>query len=561
MKTKALFCVALSFILMALIVHGFAGSEQVKVQYPKGADQSAQFFMTAEGVLAYTTGNRGYLWDDSRWKNGQPKAPSTYTLEQEATTISVMKDGKLFFQSSDYDTLAPVSDQLCFATRNATLFSVDMVSGSAKALCNIGDLSAGDHFDQLAASVDDVYAIQKDAKWIFRIDAAWALNNTDRMLTLVDATAGIGNVVLNSAGQLLSQHQPGMALGIVKKTPDQLRLSLLSGNKGIDLMAVSPSLLRQLAQAGRLVDLSQHQNLLTIWDKEWYDLSSLCKVDGRLVGLPLWDNVLLLEVSGEVMQRLGISLPEGGWTYDDFLRLAREVRRDADGDGKPGTFVCYAKYQYGDEESNQVVAFTPLVHQVFALCQDGEIPFTDERILHAMEIWKTCLDEGLINRETGSHEHADYQHVLLPMTTPLSWPMAKDYLDERLCFPAIAPHLASSPSQTLFLCANSSGEKAEAALQTIAAYMTTGADEHGYLRGHRYQREHFVNTRMAGYLEPTPLRAAHYQAALEGARRDEWDHQLYAFMEEAFARFLAGEITALECTRSWEDKALMMRME
>ena len=95
MKTKALFCVALSFILMVLIWHGFAGSEQVKVQYPKGADQSAQFFVTTEGVLAYTTGNRGYLWDGSRWKSGQPQAPSTYILEQEATTISVMKDGDL----------------------------------------------------------------------------------------------------------------------------------------------------------------------------------------------------------------------------------------------------------------------------------------------------------------------------------------------------------------------------------------------------------------------------------------------------------------------------------
>lgn len=280
-----------------------------------------------------------------------------------------------------------------------------------------------------------------------------------------------------------------------------------------------------------------------------------------MVGLPLWDNVLLLEVSGELMQRLGISLPEGGWTYDDFLRLAREVGRDADGDGRPDAFVCYAKYQYVDEENNHVAAFTPLVHQVFALCQDGDIPFTDERILHAMEIWKTCLDEGLINRETGSYQHSDYQKVLLPMTTPLSWPMAKDYPDDRLCFPAIAKDLASSPSQTLFLCANSAGEKTEAALQLIAAYMTTGADEHGYLRAHSFQRAVFINTSTPAAQEPTSLRAAHYQAALEGARRDEWDHQLYAFMEDAFDRFLAGEITALDCARRWEDKAFMMRME
>lgn len=566
MRNKTALCFALAVIMMMLGSKGKAEPELSMIAYPKAASQQAVFFVTTRGDLAWAEGNRSYVWDGSRWRQEHEKPDVAFEVVEEGMALSVLKDGKVFFTSQDFDTLAPLSDTLCFATRNATLFSVDMASGKARALCNIGDLGAGDHFDALAASQDAVYAIQKDAKWIYRMDAKWALNNTDRMLTLVDTTAGIGNAVLGSANQSISDKQPGVSMGIVRRTADQVRLGLLAGDDSIDLMAIAPAMLRQLAQAGRLIDLAGNADIRTILEQQWYDMRALCQVDGRWAGLPLWDNINMFLVSDELLSRLNLSLPDAGWNYDDLLSLARAARRDLDGDGRADTYLCYARYQRNaqvDAEAPAVqsVYFTPLVQQILALCQDGKIAFTDERILGAMDVWKTCVNEGLILDASASHDTADYQRVLLPMTAHIMWAKPVEYADFRVGFPAIASGLAVHPAQTIFLCANRAGKKADLAVDFIKTYMTTGADEHGYLRAHHFERNTFLSGKNPGYRAPDDYQAAHYQNALESARRIDWDLPLHEYMEAEFARFLAGQISARECAQSWADRVLMMRME
>lgn len=566
MHYKAMFCFVLAVILVMLSGQGKAENAQPVIAYPKAASQRAAFFVTQTGELAFVEGSQTYIWDGKRWKQRQERPGFIYEVVSDNNGHSVLKEGKVFFTTQDFDSLAPLSDDLCFATKNATLFAVDMISSKAQPLCNIGDLTAGDHFDALAASEDAVYAIQKDARWIYRIDAKWALDNTGRMLTLVDTTQGVGNAVLDSANISISNQHPGVSVGIVRRTADQVRLGLLAGDDRIDLMALAPAMLRQLARAGRLIDLSESADVSKIFEQQWYDIWDLCQVDGKLVGLPLWDNINIFMVSDELLSRLNLSLPNAGWTYDDFLVLARAAHRDLDGDGKADTYLCYARYQRTqhvdvEAKTGSIIYYTPLVTQVLALCQDGEIAFTDKRILHAMDVWKTCLDEGLILDTSVSNDTADYQRVLLPMTALLMWVKPSEYADFRLSFPAVASDLEAHPAQTIFLCANRAGQKAELAVDFIQAYMTTGADEHGYLYAHTFERETLLSGGNPGYLEPDTHQASHYRNTLESARRIDWDLRLHEYMEAQFARFLSGQISAEDCAQNWADRVLMMRME
>lgn len=106
----------------------------------------------------------------------------------------------------------------------------------------------------------------------------------------------IGNVVLASAEERFMEKHINTIIDMVKVTQDQLRLDLMSDPSSYDLIVCDPALWNDLAQAGIFADLESFPQLRDAWHL-WIDMSSLCRYEGRLMGVPLWLNCDLLWVN------------------------------------------------------------------------------------------------------------------------------------------------------------------------------------------------------------------------------------------------------------------------
>lgn len=550
-------------ILLLLCLYGALGeSPQTALDYPGQAGEKAEFFINQSGELLMTDGGKALVYREGRWlKADEPALTSPYAVRQEANLTRVLKGGKVLYETeSMLNALCPVDDETAFAIKGTNLYRVDMTTGLEQALYKIDTPNQErDWFNRIAVSDTALYAINTQARWIYRVDKAWALDNAGEALNLLMTALDDHSSLLQSAEACLREQYPAFSLGIQRMAEAKARTALLSGEAGADLLAVDAAFYEQLARAGRLTDLRGVPAMADHWDTAWYDMRALCEVDGALAGLPLWTNALQLLVSPEAMDRISIQLPDAGWTYDDFLSLAQSLRAEG-APGKGGLSICYARTQIAAPDGTS--AYIPfLLPQIAALCHDGRVPYGDPRVLHAMEVWKTCLDEGLMRDENVSPEEIDYAGVLLPELVPANWIHLWPG-DERLCYPSFAEDLPCTPARAVFLAVNAAGGKADKALAFMDGYMKTGAAGQDFLLDHAVNLTAFSEPLALGSMRtPTPNREAHYARTLMGARRDTLTLEEYLMMNDVFERFLHGELDAAACAGLWQARADMMRGE
>jgi multiple sugar transport system substrate-binding protein len=92
------------------------------------------------------------------------------------------------------------------------------------------------------------------------------------------------------------------------------------------------------AQRKHLLDLRPYVaadiDAATIEDWNPAQYKALFAKDGRQFGLPKYCGALALYYNKDVFDEQGVSYPEAGWTYDDYLRAMRLLTLDRDNDGE-----------------------------------------------------------------------------------------------------------------------------------------------------------------------------------------------------------------------------------
>ena len=120
--------------------------------------------------------------------------------------------------------------------------------------------------------------------------------------------------------------------GIPKKDyADWLAEQVLKGEQP-DLFMVPENDFSMLASAGALKSLD---TLLTNDERTaFYPVAyEAGQYQGVSYALPVESNPIMMCVNKDLLEKEGISIPESGWTLDDFYEICKKVTKDTNGDG------------------------------------------------------------------------------------------------------------------------------------------------------------------------------------------------------------------------------------
>ena len=95
-----------------------------------------------------------------------------------------------------------------------------------------------------------------------------------------------------------------------------------AGKNAPDLIQMEAIYLREYAERNQLTDLTGKINLDNVEDT----LIEAGKVDGKLYVVPLGNNAHGIIYNKSILEKLGVEIPQAGWTWDELFALAREVQ-------------------------------------------------------------------------------------------------------------------------------------------------------------------------------------------------------------------------------------------
>jgi len=116
---------------------------------------------------------------------------------------------------------------------------------------------------------------------------------------------------------------------------------LIAGGVPLDLLRIDVQEFAAYVGEGALIDLEPYFAADASWDEKAYFpvvLDALRDARGHLYGLPSTFTPYVMYVNLDRLAELGLERPKGGWTWDDFLALARRATTDDDGDGRTDQF-------------------------------------------------------------------------------------------------------------------------------------------------------------------------------------------------------------------------------
>lgn len=119
--------------------------------------------------------------------------------------------------------------------------------------------------------------------------------------------------------------------------------TMIAAKAGPDVMAIHGAFFVPLAAKGALLDLKP---LAAMPDANLSDFSdkilSICKYEGTLYSLPRYTSVYTLFYNKTLFDEAKVPYPGqgGAWTWDEYLKRAKALTKDTNGDGKPEQWGC-----------------------------------------------------------------------------------------------------------------------------------------------------------------------------------------------------------------------------
>ena len=561
---KVVTVLAAVLMLLVSIPYGYAESESPyqTIPFPRKGAKPENFYLSESGVLMFKTNDGTYAYQNGKWSKSDMRPVSAiYEIVKKGSVISVLQNGELVYTDQEMQTLCITDDTSAYGTKDNKVYQIDISTGKHTAVCYVEGWESSDWAQQLLCSGRTLYVIQTLIPVIQAIDLDLvALQGIKSLRIALASDMDIGNVVLSTSEKRFMEKHIDAIIDMVRVTQDQLRLDLMSDPSSYDLIVCEPSLWNDLAQAGVFADLESFPQLRDAWQL-WIDMSPLCRYESRLMGVPLWLNCDLLWVNDTLTDLLkAVQWPEPDWTWEDFLRLARQCCQDLNGDGKPDLYIAYQR-MFDTPYAHGLKAFSLPVHQAAILYQNGQLKDMQcAEVLNMLSVWKTCFDEHLLYPADGYYEEPHMNMVIFAWNMPAEWCEYAETADIRLTMPGLSDKLRCNPADSVLLSISAHSTQMKLAVDFAEAYMRFGADEHHYLKEHIYALSEILPYTKTWKM-PSEFHDAHYVAALRDACRETWELSLYDDMELQLARYLHNEISAEECAHLWQEKLRMTQME
>ncbi|KPK83326.1 MAG: hypothetical protein AMS25_00260 [Gemmatimonas sp. SM23_52] len=125
-----------------------------------------------------------------------------------------------------------------------------------------------------------------------------------------------------------SNYRERLLTSIVAGTPPDVAL-LDNGSYG-----AAPFIAREL-----LVNVAAYLDRVSVDTSAYYpEVLGIFRRPGGLYAFPKDFNPIVVYLNVDLFEEVGVPLPTYDWTWDDFLRIARQLTRDLDGDGRNESF-------------------------------------------------------------------------------------------------------------------------------------------------------------------------------------------------------------------------------
>ena len=140
--------------------------------------------------------------------------------------------------------------------------------------------------------------------------SGWSLSTTPEFQTLVDA---------------FKTYEPNVTINIKEYDPntyENLLLTDMTAGQAPDIIAIKQAkYTTQWAQGGQLMDISDLVSKLpsTVTGAASY------QVDGKYYGMPYRQDSWLLFYNKDLFDKAGVAIPNGKWTWDDYVSNAKDL--------------------------------------------------------------------------------------------------------------------------------------------------------------------------------------------------------------------------------------------
>ncbi len=155
-----------------------------------------------------------------------------------------------------------------------------------------------------------------------------------------------------------------------------------------DIFQIDPSWVADWASRNQLAEMTETIDLADVDGK----LTSISSIQGKLYAVPLGSVAHGMIYDKAAMEKLRISFPAMGWTWDDFFQFAKDAKPKL-GDGQyvtkdyAGDYFAYGSYQYARGKGQLVTddgafhvdqaTFLEWANQWQALRESGVVPPAD----------------------------------------------------------------------------------------------------------------------------------------------------------------------------------------
>ncbi len=120
--------------------------------------------------------------------------------------------------------------------------------------------------------------------------------------------------------------------------------TLISGNEAPDVVSLHGAFYIPLASKEALLDIEPFIEKSPEMSLDDFDprLVELCRYEGKLYSLPRYTSVYTLFYNPDLFDNAGVPYPtdQDPWDWDAYLRTARKLTRDLDGDGNTDIWGC-----------------------------------------------------------------------------------------------------------------------------------------------------------------------------------------------------------------------------
>lgn len=185
---------------------------------------------------------------------------------------------------------------------------------------------------------------------------------------------------------------------VVEKFVNTVGTEVLSG-KGADIIELSKLPITKYAAKKALADLGELMENDDSFDKAslYGNILDATKTNGQLFAMPLGFSLKMMLGDKSALEEAGVSFDDRTWNWDQFADVAKQLVKDADGDGKPDKYAITST-----PPESLLVNLIGDHYSQFVDSEKQQAHFDSEQFNRLLKQVKRLYDEQLVSADSTS---------------------------------------------------------------------------------------------------------------------------------------------------------------